>query len=68
MFDGSASTDPDGYIVLYTFEFDDGSPEEISADPVATHVYTDPGLYEVTLSVIDDRDDKSSQIVTILIE
>ncbi len=50
-FDGSASTDPDGIIVAYFWDFGD-----ISTSNAATpsHTYTAPGTYNVTLKVTDN--------------
>jgi PKD repeat protein len=50
-FDGSASSDPDGSIVSYDWDFGDGtSATEVS--PV--HIYTQNDTYTVTLTVTDN--------------
>ena len=50
-FDGSASTDKDGFITNYYWDFGDGN----SAKGVeATHSYDAPGTYQVQLQVQDD--------------
>jgi len=50
---GSNSFDPDGVIVSYYWDFDDGTnTTEINA--TTTHQYTDVGLYTVTLTVTDN--------------
>ncbi len=55
-FDGSKSTD-DGQITVYVWEFGDGfDGQGVSV----THTFTDPGTYEVTLWVTDDRNQTSS--------
>lgn len=52
-FDGSASTDQDGRLVLYSWDFGDGS----TASGVSTsHNYINPGTYRATLRVDDDSD------------
>jgi len=52
-FDASASSDPDGHIVQYEWDFDDGNYiNEI--DPTTTHAYTTAGIYTVMLTVIDN--------------
>jgi len=52
LFDGSASSDPDGTIVSYAWDFGDGSPPTAGAS--VSHVYTVPGIYTVTLTVTDN--------------
>ena len=42
-FSSAGSTDPDGTIVSYEWNFGDGSPVESTAD--ASHTYTDGGTY-----------------------
>ena len=51
-FDGSASHDPDGYIVEHAWGFGDGTSSVNGA--VVTHRYTDDGTYTITLMVTDD--------------
>jgi PKD repeat protein len=51
-FDGTGSSDPDGTIVSYEWDFGDGGTGT-GASP--THTYTAFGLYTVTLCVTDDR-------------
>lgn len=53
-FDGSASTDSDGRIVTYLWNFGDGDTE-LSSSPTARHSYDLAGTYNVTLTVTDDR-------------
>jgi PKD repeat protein len=51
-FNASASYDPDGFIVSYSWNFGDGT----NATGVAVnHAYSDNGTYTVTLTVIDDN-------------
>lgn len=50
-FDGSASTDDDGTIETYAWDFGDGETSE-EDDPI--HTYEEPGRYTVTLVVTDD--------------
>lgn len=50
-FDGATSSDPDGSILSYAWDFGDGN----RASGIETnHVYQFPGRYEVTLTVTDD--------------
>jgi lysophospholipase L1-like esterase/PKD repeat protein len=51
--DGRASSDTDGSVNRYIWEFDDGT---ILEGPVVSHRYIEPGEYLVTLTVIDDGD------------
>jgi YVTN family beta-propeller protein len=45
-----------GTHTLYKWDFGDGSPETAwSSSPSATHTYTAPGLYHVTVTAVDDR-------------
>jgi glucose/arabinose dehydrogenase/chitodextrinase len=51
-FNGSASTDSDGSIVTYSWDFGDF---ETDRGPVVSHSYAAPGTYTVRLTVTDDR-------------
>ncbi len=50
-FDGSGSSDADGSIVDWAWNFGDGAT---ASGPSASHTYTAPGTYSATLSVTDD--------------
>ncbi|MBN2354876.1 PKD domain-containing protein [candidate division KSB1 bacterium] len=52
-FDGSASTDPDGLITLFYWEFGDG---RTGSGPEVRHSYLNPGTYRAVLRVEDDSD------------
>jgi hypothetical protein len=52
VFDGSASSDPDGTIESYSWDFGDGS-EGTGATP--SHTYAQVGVYTVTLTVADNE-------------
>jgi hypothetical protein len=55
IFDGSGSSDPDGSIVLYEWDFeDDGVFDFSSVSATAFHTYSLPGLFDVNLRVTDD--------------
>ncbi|MFD5277952.1 PKD domain-containing protein [Pseudarthrobacter sp. NPDC058362] len=50
-FDGSASTDPDGSIASYAWNFGDGTT---GSTTTASHTYASAGTYAVTLTVTDN--------------
>ncbi len=50
-FDASGSSDPDGTIVAWDWDFDDGNT---STEANPTHTFTASGDYAVTLTVTDD--------------
>lgn len=53
-FDAGGSSDPDGTVARYRWDFGDGA---VLADggPTATHSYANPGAYTVTLTVTDNE-------------
>jgi PKD repeat protein len=53
--DGSGSSDPDGTVAGYRFDFGDGTVVSQSGKSSATHVYPNPGSYTVTLTVTDNQ-------------
>ena len=63
-FDGSASSDPDGAIAAYRWDFGDGAG---GAGATPSHAFPEPGLYPVTLEVTDfeGRTAEASQMVSI---
>jgi hypothetical protein len=71
-FDGSDSVDPDGEIVVYSFEFGDGTSyvETVSYYPdgafdgITTHAYVREGDYTAKLNVTDDRSEPSINTAT----
>ncbi|MCU7927479.1 MAG: PKD domain-containing protein, partial [Candidatus Thiodiazotropha sp. (ex Dulcina madagascariensis)] len=60
-FDGSASTDPDGTIVSYAWDFGDGAT---GSGMAPSHTYQGTGTFDVTLSVTDDAGDSASATTT----
>jgi len=63
-FDASASFDPDGWLVSYSWDFGDAS---LAAGISAVHRFQEAGTFVVTLTVVDDDGASSSHIETIVI-
>ncbi|GAG16476.1 unnamed protein product, partial [marine sediment metagenome] len=61
-FDASTSTDPDGSIVSYNWDFGDGKSGSGVSD---WHWYGGPGVYTVTLTVTDDDGATDTEVRTI---
>jgi PKD repeat protein len=63
-FDGSASSDPDGTVTAYAWDFGDGAT---ATGVAATHTYADAGIYEAVLTVTDNEGatDAASQTITV---
>jgi len=61
-FDASLSTDSDGRIVSYTWNFGDGSQ---ASGAVVKHAFDTAGAYTVTLTVTDDRSQSASLSKTV---
>jgi len=61
-FDGTTSTDADGTIVSYLWDFGDGIT---STDPAPTHTYLSSGVYAVTLIVTDDQGGQDNLVLSI---
>jgi PKD repeat protein len=60
-FDGTGSTDSDGSIVAYDWDFGDGSA---GTGPTPTHTYATDGTYNVTLTVTDNSNAGDSATTT----
>jgi len=60
---GAGSSDRDGEIVEYSWDFGDGTDPKTGRE--ASHTYGEPGVYEVTLIVTDDEGETSQTTVTI---
>ena len=53
-FDASGSSDPDGMIVDYAWDFGDDNGDS-GSDPTTSHTYSTAGIYNVMLTVIDNE-------------
>jgi YVTN family beta-propeller protein len=60
-FSGTASTDPDGFVVTWNWEFSDGGT---ATGLRATHTYKTAGTYRATLSVVDNEGCGEAQVFT----
>ncbi|HEC95116.1 MAG TPA: PKD domain-containing protein, partial [Thermoplasmatales archaeon] len=63
-FDGSASYDPDGTIISYSWDFGDG---ETGTGKMPSHTYKTSGKYTVTLTVTDDDGEKTTDKATVTV-
>ncbi len=66
-FNASASYDPDGSIMSYTWDFGDGNITTMSI-PIINHTYTKSGTYNVTLTVTDNDGLTDDQVKAFTIE
>ncbi|MDR2549643.1 MAG: PKD domain-containing protein [Desulfobulbus sp.] len=65
-FDGGGSTDSDGRIVNYVWDFGDNS--ETATGQSATHAYTVAGSFVATLQVTDDRGATDTASITVVVD
>ena len=66
-FNASSSKDSDGEIVNYTWDFDDGSNKSTNQTMI-THKFTNTGVYQVMLTVIDEKGGTGSLEYPIIID
>jgi len=62
---GAGSTDSDGAIQRYQWDFGDGTVVDGVSIPTASHAYSQAGQYAVKLTVTDDRGATSSSTQTV---
>ena len=63
-FDGSMSYDTDGFITNYEWDFGDGNT---STEKTVFHSYSNEGIYNVVLTVIDDYNANDTDSLSIII-
>ena len=63
-FDGSRSYDPDGHITSWLWNFGDDNHSE---GEVITHIYENPGRYQVKLTVTDNKGAESSYLTQVVV-
>ncbi len=67
-FNGTGSSDSDGTLVSYAWDFGDGSPVQSGASATTSHQYSTAGSYTAVLTVTDDdgaTDDASSSSIAV---
>jgi PKD repeat protein len=62
-FDGSASSDPDGTVASYSWNFGDGTPA--GSGPTPSHEYAAEGTYDVKLTVTDNGGRSESKTIPV---
>ena len=64
-FEGSLSSDSDGTIVKYHWDFGDRASD---GNKVTSHIYNSPGLYVATLTVTDNEGAESSDVTLVTVK
>ncbi|MCW4049784.1 MAG: PKD domain-containing protein [Candidatus Bathyarchaeota archaeon] len=64
LFNASESSDSDGIIISYKWDFGDG---DSSTKPVAYHTFNQDGIFTVSLTVKDNKNAKSTKSKTLVI-
>ena len=64
IFNGSLSTDPDGYLTDWSWDYGDGTN---GSGERTTHIYLHVGTYTVTLTVTDNKDATDNDTVRVII-
>jgi len=65
-FDASASFNPYGSIIKYTWDFGDGNTTT-TMSPIVNHTYSVPGTYNVTLTVTDEFGLTNSTVTSLIV-
>ncbi|WP_458184966.1 PKD domain-containing protein [Haladaptatus sp. NG-WS-4] len=65
-FDASGTTDPDDDVTEYRWDFDgDGSVDETTKQPTATHVFESPGEYTARVTAVDSEGQTDNATATV---
>ncbi len=64
----SVSTDPDGMIAAYAWDWGDGSSTNWSVNATGGHAYPTPGVYTVTVRVRDDSGAVNATTYTVTVD
>lgn len=69
-FSSSNSTDPDGKLTAYEWDFGDSSMpgKELSTDSNPKYTYNSPGVYKVKLTVTDDDDASTTVTINVTVK
>jgi YVTN family beta-propeller protein len=67
-FNAAASTDPDGAVTAFTFDFGDGTLPVTTTSPTVDHIYTTEGEFTAGLVVTDDKGAASTNSATVKIK
>ncbi|MGA1821323.1 MAG: PQQ-binding-like beta-propeller repeat protein [Thermoplasmatota archaeon] len=69
LFDASGSYDEDGDTITWSWDFDESNGiKKEKAGPKVDHVYDEPGVYTITLTVSDSSDSVTKKITITVIE
>jgi hypothetical protein len=66
-FDASASSDSDGSITTYEWDWTNDGSYDATTSATATHSYSSPGSYDVKLRVTDDDGEESTTSETVVV-
>jgi PKD repeat protein len=67
-FDASDSGESVGTITSYTWDFGDGSPQDVESGPTVNHTYAQRGSYTITLTVTNDAGQSATSAETLTID